>query len=414
MRARFDGICVKCGEAIKGFTNHPTCDDIAWTRKPRKDGLRSAAWHVRCEYKLDNPQVVAALLEKQNKRLGDTPTPDFTPVPVPAPAFNVKLENGETMANGDFLAGMADALVPHLTGKLSANLNGIEEKLDGAIKGLDSKLQEMIDKSIKTIVVENKSTGETKNIGKQHKLFPKLLSLAQMRMDTYLYGPAGSGKSKAGECVAEALDLPFGYISLTIQTSESRIVGYMDATGNYIETEFYRRYTQGGVYVIDEIDNASGNLLTALNSALANGNGAFPCGQVKRHKDFICIVNGNTCGFGRDPKYPERQTLSGPIRDRFTFIHWTYDEPFERELALAQHENKTRTSKWVEWVQRVRKYAEQYDPKLDTITPRASIKGATLLDEFNAEETAHMLVFKGYDKDSVTRILSNNPLPVLA
>jgi hypothetical protein len=94
-------------------------------------------------------------------------------------------------------------------------------------------------------------------------------------------------------------------------------------------------------------------------------------------------------------------------------LQWSYDESFELDLALAQDENKMRTKNWVKWIQKTRKYAKQYDPKLP-VTPRASIKGAKLLNDFPIEVTADMLVFRGYDPDSVKRILQNNPLPVIA
>ena len=361
MKARFDGICVKCGGDIKGEVNHPlNPDQIQWTRKPRPDGLQRAAWHERCNNLMDDPATVQLLREKQDKRMGEIPTPFIPQSPITHTVQN--MEN-HPMQNGDFLEGMATALVPYLTGKVTANLDGLQERVDATLNGLQPKLQTMIDNAVKTIVVENRDTGVKVDVGRQHEQFENLLTLITLGMDVYMYGEPGTGKSTAGDYIARSLNLPFGYIALTIQTSESRLIGYNDANGEYVQTEFYKRYTEGGIFLIDEIDNASGNLLTALNSALANGLGAFPCGQVKRHPDFHCIATGNTTGFGHNPMFPERQVLSGAIRDRFVFLHWTYDNGFERELALSQHDNKDRTSKWVNWVQSVRGYCTQYDPK---------------------------------------------------
>lgn len=395
--------CIKCGAPITAGAS-----EIAWSRKPRLDGLRGAAWHVSCAYRPDDRTIVQKLLTEQRERREQPFNPEMENKPVPAiPSPTTTIHE-----NGDFLAGMAGALAPYLDGKLTTNLDAINAKVDETLAGLEPKLEAMIASATKTITIDNRRTCETIEVGRQHDQFPKLLALLTSGMDVYLHGEPGTGKTTAGEYAAKALNLSFGYISLTVQTSESRLVGYRDANGNYIDTEFYKRYTEGGVFLIDEIDNASGNLLTALNSALANGNGAFPCGQVKRHPDFICIATGNTTGFGHNPLFPERQVLSGAIRDRFVFLHWSYDLQFERELALAQNDNKDRTGKWVTWVQGVRKYAAQYDTKLP-VTPRASIKGATLLQDFSAAECAEMLVFRGYDRDSVSRILAENPLPVL-
>jgi len=405
MLARYDGTCVKCGQPIK------VGQDIAWTRKPRLDGLRRAAWHlIPCGNLSDNPETIAMLLKRQNNRYGDsTPIPEHPPV-----QDNYEREHNDMPTqSGDFLEGMAQALIPHLTGKLATNLDSLNARVDETLASIEPKLEAMIAASTKTITVDNRRTGEVIEVGKQHEKFASLLTLAASSLDVYLHGEPGTGKTTASEKIAQALNLAYGYISLTIQTSESRLVGYSDAHGNFVETEFYRRYTQGGVFCIDEIDNASGNLLTALNSALANGNGAFPCGQAKRHPDFICIATGNTTGFGHNPMFPERQVLSGAIRDRFVFLEWSYDEQFELELSLAQDENKARTQKWVHWIQSTRKYTRQYDPKLP-VTPRASIKGAKLLNDFPVDVVADMLVFRGYDKDSVTRILQNNPLPAIS
>ena len=409
MVARFDGICVKCGGEIKGAVNHPSNpDNIQWTRKPRPDGLQRAAWHEACNHLPDNPDTVKILRAKQDARTGET----SEYIPQPIPSVQRTTEHSTMNSNDDFLSNMAVALLPHLEGKLSANIDGISERIDAALSGIDGKLENMLDNHVKTIVIDNRAKDNIIEIGAQHYAFNELLELAQLRMDVYLYGEPGTGKSTAGEYLAKALELPFGYIALTIQTSESRLLGYNDAQGQYVQTEFYKRYTGGGIFLIDEIDNASGNLLTSLNSALANGNGAFPCGQVKRHPDFICIATGNTTGFGHNPMFPERQVLSGAIRDRFVFLHWTYDEKLEKLVALSQHENKARTAAWVTWIQSVRKYAVQYDPKLP-VTPRASIKGASMLEKFDVRKCADMLVFRGYDKDSVTRILKNNPLPIV-
>ena len=71
MLARYDGTCVKCGQPIK------VGQDIAWTRKPRLDGLRRAAWHlVPCGNLSDNPETITMLLKRQNNRYGDS-----TPIP---------------------------------------------------------------------------------------------------------------------------------------------------------------------------------------------------------------------------------------------------------------------------------------------------------------------------------------------
>ena len=174
--------------------------------------------------------------------------------------------------------------------------------------------------------------------------FGRLLQLIQLRKHVYLHGGPGSGKSTASAEIAKALNLRHGYVSLTAQTGESKLFGFVDAHGNYQKTEFYTCYTEGGVFLIDEGDNASANLLTALNGALANGHAAFPNGNQPRHPDFVCIVTGNTSGWGANPMFPERRPLDAAFRRRFAFIEWGYDEAFERRLTLARLQTRFRDS----------------------------------------------------------------------
>src|SRR5258708_39153821 len=99
--------------------------------------------------------------------------------------------------------------------------------------------------------------GTSINIGTAHRLVPKLLYYVSRRRHTYLYGPMGSGKSHAAAQVARALGLHYAYVSLNPQSPGSLLNGFIDAQGRFASTEFFRCYTEGGVFCIDELDNAS-------------------------------------------------------------------------------------------------------------------------------------------------------------
>ena len=163
------------------------------------------------------------------------------------------------------------------------------------------------------------------------------------------------------------------------------------------------------MFCIDEADNASGSLLTTMNSALENGHAAFPDGMVKRHPNFVLVATGNTAGLGANPAYPERRPFDAAFRDRFVYIAWGYDTAMERKAALDVNPD---AAAWVAWVQQARRWAESNLPRL-TITPRASIVGADLLlgGDFDPETVADMTVFKGLDRDSRGKVLTACPLP---
>ena len=167
------------------------------------------------------------------------------------------MSNGHAPVNTDALAGFAALLQPYIKASHDSLSDQMSERIDEAIKDAIANVLESI--TPQRIEVYNHQTQELKTVSGQHELFPVLLSLVASRQHVYLYGGPGSGKSTAGFAVADALGMQHGYIALTAQTSESRLFGYMDATGNYVRTRFYDCYVDGGVFVIDEADNASAN-----------------------------------------------------------------------------------------------------------------------------------------------------------
>jgi cobaltochelatase CobS len=255
--------------------------------------------------------------------------------------------------------------------------------------------------------------------GLVHKLFGLVLKTVTTRDHTgymqnvALYGESGSGKTHVAEQIAKALAIPYYYTSLNPQTPESRMIGYMDANGRYIPSLLYKAYIEGGVYLFDEYDNASGALLNTLNSALANGCGAFPCGMVKQHKDFVALAATNTPGFGASSIYTDRRAIDNAARQRFAWIRFDTDETLELALAKANSSHPHQAISWCKYVQHVRTWAKKELPKL-LVTQRASIKGAALLNAgHDVEHVANCVLFMGFDADGIKKLLASNPLPNL-
>lgn len=248
-------------------------------------------------------------------------------------------------------------------------------------------VEEELDKrKPKSIVIKKKDLPEIK-LDHVHQQFEKLLHLMACRVPVFITGPAGSGKTRAVEDAAKALALEFSAISVGPQTTQSHIMGYNDAVGKYVPTEFRKRFQGGGVFLIDEFDAGSPQVLTCLNSALAGNFCAFPDGMVQKHKDFLCIATGNTYGNGANRIYVGRNQLDGATTDRFVYLEWDYD--LRLEAALCNNDE------WFNRVTSVRNKVRDLGIRA-IVSPRASIYGATLLQAgMNKKEVENMVLFKG-------------------
>lgn len=195
-------------------------------------------------------------------------------------------------------------------------------------------VQEFVDKTYGKLpsVLEIVQNGDRKQIeGLFHKNFEKIIQIVGQKIPLMLIGPAGSGKNHTLEQVAEALDLPF-YFSNSI-TQEYKLTGFIDAGGIYHETEFYKAFTNGGLFFFDEIDASCAESLIIINAALANGYFDFPNGRVNAHENFRVVAAANTFGNGADMIYVGRNQLDGATLDRFATMEFDYDENIEKTIC---------------------------------------------------------------------------------
>lgn len=174
----------------------------------------------------------------------------------------------------------------------------------------------------------------TKKYGKdaiRHSEMDDIITALREGDHVFLAGPAGTGKSQLAEMIAEELGLDF-YMSSQV-TQEYKIEGYGDAYGVFHTTAFIEAFTKGGLFLMDEADASSPDVLVILNTALANGYMNVDGKLVFMHKDFKCVATGNTFGTGADEIYVGRQSLDASTLDRFIFFTIGYDERIEMACA---------------------------------------------------------------------------------
>lgn len=203
-------------------------------------------------------------------------------------------------------------------------MNIVVPKIDARIKEVYSFLPEKHE--IKT------PTGTRKIEGILHEKFDEVLQIVNLDIPVYLTGKAGTGKNVICKQVAEALGLDFYFTNAV--TQEYKLTGFIDANGKYQETQFYKAFTKGGVFFLDEMDGSIPEVLIILNAAIANRYFDFPIGKVEAHPNFRIIAAGNTLGTGADNNYTGRYCLDRASLDRFALINIDYSPKIEKAMAL--------------------------------------------------------------------------------
>lgn len=274
-------------------------------------------------------------------------------------------------------------------GELAKALASYVESVAGKALDRDTVLamiREEVGKVTVREVVVTTNGAEKINIGRAHRQFDDLLKKVTLGIPVWVAGPAGSGKTTAAHQVAKALGLPF-FFNGAIDT-EYKLSGFVDAQGRIVSTAFRRAYTQGGVYLFDEIDASLPGAVLAFNAALANGHADFPGLEepAQRHEKFYCIAAGNTWGLGATTEYVGRLKMDAAFLDRFIKVKWEIDP--DLELATAAHPD------WVAKIQHLRAKARERGLKV-VISPRASIFGATMLRAGFSENDALEATVKG-------------------
>lgn len=185
--------------------------------------------------------------------------------------------------------------------------------------------------------VEAKLDPLAKETGGRSPYLPALVRLADLRVPILQIGEKGTGKTTNAEHLAMALaekyerDMPFGFASMTSGTSPGEFKGRITLDG-FLPSQFEGIYENGGVYLFDELDAGDENLLTLLNSALANGYFVNQKGHtIVQSDDFVPIAAANTMGLGATSRYTGRNRLDAATLDRWAMGRIRVD--FDKTLA---------------------------------------------------------------------------------
>ena len=313
----------------------------AYCKSHRYDSL---SWHI-IQYvrtTTERPISLYKCIKKYNPNSGDAKSSDSLP-DYPTDT-NTQEEVTQNMANNS----KSKTSVKNLD-QVSNSMSILEQALMEVIKKQSipiiekdiknsciSMLQDFIAKEYGTIerkIVTVVNGEEHTTTGVLHEQFDTVLKFVENDEPVFLSGPAGSGKNYICQQIAEVLGLNF-YFSNAV-TQEYKLTGFTDAMGNYQPTQFYKAFTEGGLFMLDEIDASIPEVLVILNAAIANRYFDFPApiGYRKAHPDFRVVAAGNTTGNGADYTYVGRNQLDGASLDRFAIVPIQYSSTIENTMA---------------------------------------------------------------------------------
>ena len=234
----------------------------------------------------------------------------------------------------------ADALTSAFTA-LTPLFAGVQKNVTDAVM---LTLKPIIDSLKKQAATQVQHIQITNSDGQTHQLdevvcedFEEILTYVSKGAPVYLYGAAGCGKSHTARQLADALGLPF-YESMQVMFAHD-VKGYGDAGGNYQATPFFKAFTEGGVFFLDEVDASAPEALVVLNTAIANRRFDFPIvGNVTAHPNFRVVAAGNTAMTGADLEYVARSVQDAATENRFSFFEMHYDRRVELPVCAGGDE----------------------------------------------------------------------------
>lgn len=260
-------------------------------------------------------------------------------VPDEPKTSNIDMSSIKDEIKASVKEAMAQVQPQNTTDSLLLSLSKEMVKVMGS--DLANSIQEQVEKKINAYVKDKIVTkvfeykGEEHKVdGVAHKELENVIKFLASDEPVMLVGPAGSGKNFIAEQASKALGADF-YFSNAL-TQEYQLMGYGDANGKYVETQFFKAWTSDkpAVFFLDELDGSSPEVAIKLNAAIANGYADFPVyGKIERNPNLRIIAAGNTWGTGASMDYVGRNQLDAATLDRFGVLYIDYDARIEESMC---------------------------------------------------------------------------------
>lgn len=275
-----------------------------------------------------------------------------------------------------------------------------EDDLEETPQQFDGDLDKLADALVQKVLERLKPV---KMPEMHHEILPEVIKALNADVPVWLQGPPGTSKSTIAAQAAGALGLALHAISCHEGMTRSDLFGYTDANGTDHRSPLWDAYENGGVLLLDEIDNGNANILAALNSALSNGHCTFAGKTVSKHESFKVVATANTAGLGPESGFIGRMGVDLATLDRFVSIPCPIDNKLEMAIVKSLHPDGY--APIMKAVRKLRKAVEARGLRV-VVSPRTSIHAAKMGKLGTPlAECFRRTALKGVDESTVAALL---------
>ena len=309
-----------------------------------------------------------------------------------------------------------------MTGEILAS---VKEEFASKFSELDTRIAETTQQNVVLEIkqhVKHNVINYTSIKGQHYQLKP-LIEVMGSGEPAMIIGPTGSGKTRVTHAVKQALGCKhYAIRQVNKQTATHDLIGFNNATGSYVPGVFTKIIQEGGLAVIDEIDNGNSNVLMIIKGILS-GHIYMPYGMQEVNPECHLMCTANTWGLGPDREYIGRNALDVALLNEFVCVEWPYDANAEKLWTLSLYKSvdepkitQSQFDKFIDRFQAMRDYAQTH--KIRVIFATRNLRQCVNLmakagwDEFAALDATVFRSVKGEQKRRLLEIYTEKRVDI--
>lgn len=180
-------------------------------------------------------------------------------------------------------------------------------------------------------------TPKTKGYVKPN-IFDEVATLVKQKIQVFIFGPAGCGKSRMNEEIAKCFDWDFFTMSMSGGMRYAQVFGSTHLDDNkttWTPSEFLKAVQKPGLVFIDEILSADPEVVLGLNALLEKNTRKIqtPIGVIKMDDKCRLVACANIAGRQVNRQYTGAQRQDDSLLDRFVSVEMGYDDMVEAKIC---------------------------------------------------------------------------------